>query len=473
MDAYQQQLAELQRRLGEKDELIVQLQREAQGAAHAVQQAQAEAATANQAVQQLEERIAFLEVNNANNGVQRNDFEAPTPEETVLKNLRTPQTIRDLPIFTGNPTKLNQFLKAVDHIMPTLEMARGSPCFNVWIQSIRSKITDEADTVLELYGTELSWREIKSNLIMHYHDKRDEVSLTRDMYMIKQEGSVESFYSSILNIISLLVNKLSITETNPHVKIAKNRFYQETGLKVFLAGLKDPLGPIIRAQAPESLKEALTLCHEESNYNYVRNPFRTGQIMPPTPPRLTPRPLPTPPISRYPFRPNLHTQPLSTNPFRQSYPTNQMRQPYPAFQTSFQKPFQTPFQTSFQKPFQTPFQTPFQNQSNSKPFGQPHSNPLPRPTPMEVDQSLRVNYMNRPRQQNPFLNYNLNELPPEEDFYLGYEQPYVEYNDIQNDYVTQEEANPTPETGTKDPATEPASEDDLNFQMVEGYRCVK
>lgn len=137
--------------------------------------------------------------------------------------------------------------------------------YPIWIQAIRAKIVGDADNVLELYGTNLEWEEIKGNLITHYSDRRDEVSLTRDLFAIKQTGTVEDFYSRISHVVSLLVNLLNINELSAEVRSAKNIFYQDMGLKVFLSGLKD-LGPIIRAQGPSSLKEALRLCLEESNY---------------------------------------------------------------------------------------------------------------------------------------------------------------------------------------------------------------
>lgn len=193
------------------------------------------------------------------------------PEEEVYRSLQTPSALRDLIPFDGNPIKLHQFLKSVDRIIPIIQQARNSPMYDVWLQTIRSKIIGDADTVLELYGTDLEWEEIKSNLISHYHDKRDEVSLTRDLFKLTQIGTVQELYENICHIISLLVNQLNLNERDANVKAAKQKYYQEIGLKVFVAGLRPPLGPIIRAQQPRTLKEALRFCTEETNYNYVQS----------------------------------------------------------------------------------------------------------------------------------------------------------------------------------------------------------
>lgn len=125
------------------------------------------------------------------------------------------------------------------------------------MQTIRSKITNEADSVLELYGTDVNWVDIKSTLTTHFTDQRDEVSFTRDMFKLSQTNSVEEFYGNIAHSVSLLVNQFNLNEQSDEVVTAKKPFYQVLGLKVFLSGLKEPLGPIIRAQAPKTFKEAL------------------------------------------------------------------------------------------------------------------------------------------------------------------------------------------------------------------------
>lgn len=221
-----------------------------------------------QEMAKISDQLSRLSANSTGND---NNNRATTSAEDVLRSLQTPSTLRDLIPFDGNPIKLHQFLKAVDRVMPIMQQAKNSPMFDVWMQAIRSKIIGDADTVLELYGTELEWDEIKNNLIAHYHDKRDEVSLTRDLFKLSQTGTVQELYESISYIISLLVNQLNLNENDANVKSAKQKYYQEIGLKVFVAGLRAPLGPIIRAQQPRTLKEALRFCTEENNYNYVQN----------------------------------------------------------------------------------------------------------------------------------------------------------------------------------------------------------
>ena len=188
----EQQIHNLNQVIAERDDQIAHLNMEAQGAAQAVQNAQAEKAAFIELAQQRADQIAQLEAQIRNAPVRN-----ISPTESVLNKLRTPNILRDLPCFDGNPVKLHQFLRAIDNIMPVIDEAINTPMHSVWMQCIRSKVIGDADTILELYGTELAWREIKANLINHYNDKRDEVSLTRDLFKLSQVNTVEDFYGKV------------------------------------------------------------------------------------------------------------------------------------------------------------------------------------------------------------------------------------------------------------------------------------
>ena len=446
----------MQQLLEQRDEEIARLQLEAEGAVNALRAAQAEL-TRQQNVPQAPRNVAPEPLSQA---------------DIVVKSLQTPTAIRDLPTFEGNPIRLNQFLKAVDNIMPTLEQARGTPQFNIWIQSIRSKIIGDADTVLELYGTDLSWREIKQNLITHYNDKRDEVSLTRDLFKLSQTGTYEAFYAEVSHIIALLLNNLNLSETNANVKTAKNKFYQEIGLKVFVAGLREPLGPIVRAQAPETLREALRLCAEENNYNYVRNPFKNHQT-PAIPPRKNVPMLNKLPPPRLPHT-NFSNPPYNPNPFKQPFQNNNQHQfKLPQFNPNPFKPQlnQNLFRSQPQNPFKIHYQNypkPFQNNQN---VFAPRPTIQPKPTPMEIDPSIRsrqINYMNRPHFHEQ--EYSENPYPHDPNDYYSYEpNPQEQYDNPTNPFSTI----PTSQIPTDEENKETCDTtqiDDLNFQVASGTK---
>lgn len=441
MDA-QARIAELQEVIQDRDDQIHQLQIEVHGAVQAALAAQA----ANPAPQPAVPPRNPDGLNQV--GVT----------ESILKSLQTPQIIRDISSFNGNPVKLHSFIKSIDNLIPLLEGARGTPIYPVWMQAIRTKIVGDADTVLEIYGTSFDWEDIKNTLITHYSDKRDEISLTRDLFKLSQTTTVEEFYSRVSHSISLLVNLLNLNEENPEVKTAKNSFYQELGLKVYLAGLKEPLGPIIRAQSPKSLKEALRLCLEEGNYNYVKNPFKPVPQIPPKPNHQTTNLFQPPSRSiMYPprqFQPPL--RPFHPPPIAMQQPSRAF-QPVPGFSNNFPRSFQQNPQ-NFQRP------PPAYPQRNV--FAQKQSIPLPKPTPMDVDPSIRtrqINYMNRP-------NFQI----PEE---IISEYPYLDYNYFypENDFLYPDDLNSNTETCSNSSSQQPEMNnqeeniqtDDLNFRQQE------
>lgn len=289
----------------------------------------------------ISDQLTRLSIGAASNAVNHGSISRNvTSEEDVLKSLQTPSSVRDLTPFDGNPLKLHQFLKAVDRVMPIMERVKNSPTFDVWMQAIRSKIIGEADTVLELYGTELEWDDIKTNLTAHYSDKRDEVSLCMDLFQLKQEGSFQNFYEKVTHIISLLVNQLLINESDPNVKLSRRKYYQEIGLKVFVAGLRPPLGPTIRAQKPKTLKEAHRFYLEEGNISYVQN---LGKAMSGAIPKQLPSQIPKPPFrhpiprqefQRKPPYQEGYNQKPNTVPFSRPSPPSQQPQhsrPYQSF----------------------------------------------------------------------------------------------------------------------------------------------
>lgn len=463
----QQRIAELQAIIEDRDDQIHQLRIEVEGAAEAVN-----------AINHAQPPIIQPVIQQ----IQQNDL--PTRTESILKTLQTPQIIRDIACFDGNPIKLNSFIKTIDNLMPLLRQGEGTPVFTVWMQAIRSKIIGDADSVLELYGTEPNWNDIKSTLTTHFSDKRDETSLTRDLFKLTQTNTVEEFYGSVSHSISLLVNLLNLNEQNNAVIMAKKTLYQELGLKVFLSGLKEPLGPIIRAQTPRNLKDALRLCLEENNYNYVKNPFRTAPQIPPKPQFSQPKPItiPYPKPFQFPQPSHYHSfQPKTFQPY-QARPLQapQMRQQQFFQQNPFQHPQRNPFQFNQPKPFQFTQSAPRNFQPNPftrNAFAPKPINPQPKPVPMEVDQSIRtkqINYMNR----NFHPNYQLEEYDPntffdpnmaEQPFYIPEQYPYYMNPQQENTEEEPNDSNSQTTTVEKEKETDKTNTiDDLNFQVA-GY----
>lgn len=311
--------------------------------------------------------------------------------EKIVKTLQTPQGINILQPFDGNPVKLHSFIRSVENVIPFIDALENTPYHSVWLQAIRNKIVGDADTVLEVYGTELKWETIKANLIAHYNDKRDSTTLTRELFMAHQISSIEDFYARVQHLLSLLVNHANIQITDSAIRTDRIKTYNDNALQVFLAGLKEPIGGNIRARQPKTLKEAFDACIEEQNFL-----SKTGWVR---------------------DVPQKHQKNTFILPEKPNYAFPRMpfanRIPLPPRQPAFYPP-----------------NIPFRNHA----YRPPNPN-FQKPTPMEVDKSLiskRINYMNRPQpsrfshfgNQQPPRQFGNQSFVPRQPFPAAYPRPF-------------------------------------------------
>lgn len=90
----------------------------------------------------------------------------------IFNSLRIPDAIKDLPKFDGNQKLLYEFLNNVEEILLYIRGTDNTPYGQILLRAIRNKIEGQANEVLNMYGTPLIWDDIKTNLILHYSDKR-------------------------------------------------------------------------------------------------------------------------------------------------------------------------------------------------------------------------------------------------------------------------------------------------------------
>lgn len=255
----------------------------------------------------------------------------------IFHSLRIPDAVKDLPNFDGNPRSLFDFISNVEEILALMPQIRNTTYERIIVRAIRNKIVQQANEVLNMYGTPVDWAQIKANLVIHYSDKRNETSLIRDLHHLRQnQMTVETFYSKVVDIFSAMTNHIKVHENDANVIIAKQSLYQEMCLNTFLSGLKEPLGSTIRSMKPKNLAEALSFCLQEQNCHYFQNPqqlqlfspVQKFQNKPLQPPNFTQSP-----IYRYPQQQN---NSYRTNTFSQ-YPLNsrnEAQKQYPTYNTT-------------------------------------------------------------------------------------------------------------------------------------------
>lgn len=164
--------------------------------------------------------------------------------------MQTPQAV-----FDGNPVKLHSFIRSVDHLIPFLSALENTPFYTVWLQLIRAKIVSDADQILEIFGTTLTWNDIKGNLIAYYNDKRECVTLTRELFQIQQITTIEKLYDQVKNLLSQLINNTNISIQHTDSKTVRIETHKENALQVFLDGLKEPISGNVKARKPSTLRQ--------------------------------------------------------------------------------------------------------------------------------------------------------------------------------------------------------------------------
>lgn len=332
----------------------------------------------------------------------------------IFNSLRVPDAIKDLPRFEGNPRLLFDFLGNVDEILSLIDVTNGTPYGKLLLRAIRNKIVGEANEVLNMYGTPLDWNLIKTNLTLHYADKRNETSLIRDLHVLKQNNdSVQKFYSEIIEILSSMNNHVCIHESDLNVISAKKSLFAEMCLNTFLSGLKEPLGSTVRAMKPTTLAEAYACCIQEQNILYTKSDSNRSLLNPRSVNPL--KPIMFPQQNKDVFKPKLlfpliPPQGFSNPPFNQQYRPNFLPQQKPF--GMYQQP-QNPFvrQQQFrppQYPQQFQRQAPFQNnyphfQQRASIPNRPSNGPVSKPEPMEIGSgTIRRNH---PQQREPGSNF--------------------------------------------------------------------
>lgn len=318
---------------------------------------------------------------------------------------KVPDVVRSLREFNGNAAEFSSWKKSVDRILRLYESKIGTPKYFAILNTIRNKITGNADAALESYNTPLNWESISKCLTLHYADKRDLTTLEYQMTTLVQGNKrIQDYYQEVYSHLSLIMNKLSCMDISRESLDLLAQTYRDKALDTFIRGLKGHLPIHLGMKEPRDLPQALQLCLKMENQiaraHFANSHGQTNRTNMQSAPQYPPR------------HPQVATQ---LHP-RGQYHTNSsfypqlahMPQPYSNGQHFKPAPFTRP-----------------QHYYNQLPQGQFHPNnyaqpprplapkPQPRPEPMDIDPSTRsraVNYMNRPA-QNQFFGKRPNDQP--------------------------------------------------------------
>lgn len=319
-----------------------------------------------------------------------------------------------VPDFDGNPNKLHRFITASEALLAHYFDINNANNFQnlLLLNGILNKLHGRAEEIVVIHGATNDWLEIKNALILNFSDQRDENSLNQDLVnsIQKWNESPQEFYERILHLLNSICNYIDL-RCNAAEKESKRTFFKNQALKSFLAGLRDPLGPIIRAMRPTSLAQAIQFIIEEDNIKHLQK-SKNFQI-----PRKTV---------------NTKQNRINYNPVHNGNPQFQSPQSYGNSQFANSQHFKDNHQHFPSRPvtLQRNFNhIPPRFPTHSQVFKKPHQN---YPTPMSISTNntvpkLKTDYST----QRNFSNRNRNQDFISEELYNSenYDQNNIEFED--------------------------------------------
>lgn len=377
-------------------------------------------------------------LNISNNSTNSNNLNMPVPALDI-KNLSI------IPNFDGNPNKLYRFISASESILTHYFDKTNLANFqNVLLMNgILNKLEGRAEEVIAINGAD-SWDDIKNTLLQNFGDQRDENCLNQDLVNLRQKPNEtpHQFHKRVLHLLNTICNYIDLrcAEGERH---SKRDFFTKQALKTFVAGLKEPLGPMIRAMRPTSLAQAIQFITEEENIKYYQRSNQFNPVF--KKPVMQNRPIPQPQIRHFPQPSTSFAHPSTSSQFPRG-PINIQSHTTPPVQK-----FPTNAQT-FGKP---------QNVWKPNPKA-----PQPKPVPMSMStrnttpqfkSQYRNNYFQGNSQKPNFASeelFNTEFNEPQPDYTVEYslnEQQEPDYSypytDEQTDYENfQETLEPTDQT---------------------------
>lgn len=175
--------------------------------------------------------------------------------------------------YDGSKTDLVRFLDSVDNTIQICQnLDKESQHYKIIISNIRNKITGIASNSLITHNVDTkNWKQMKEHLVSKYADSRDESNLQFELYsLVRNNLSPQNLFDKIQNLLTLLINQVKLHNDNQEIITHQINQYNQVGLTIFTAGLKEPLGGRIRSMQPKNLIEAYDFITKEQNINKLK-----------------------------------------------------------------------------------------------------------------------------------------------------------------------------------------------------------
>lgn len=176
-----------------------------------------------------------------------------------IAQLATPDIIKNLPEFRGDMNELHSFISTVNQVATIIDIAPVT-IRPFWSLALRNKIKGVASDRLRLCGGPTDWENIRTCLLQHFDDHRDQRTLYHQLSILKQNNlSIHEFNNKVLELVTALNSKVTNEEENNEIKQLLILRNCKEGLETFINGSKEPLKTILLARNPQTLHDAYNI----------------------------------------------------------------------------------------------------------------------------------------------------------------------------------------------------------------------
>lgn len=198
-----------------------------------------------------------------------------------------------VPEFHGEQELLTNFLEVCDELVLQFYDRTNPANFQnkFLMRSILAKIKGRAAELI-ISANCSNWESVKNALTSGYSDKRDLYTLTIEISELKQGGDTPFAYlektRKFLNLAIMYLKNNAV----PNIE-QQAQFFKGLALRVFLRGLKEPLGGLLQARRPGDLDAAHNLLTNDFQFcttkSFLKAEQPSGSSRPPQGPFNFPR----------------------------------------------------------------------------------------------------------------------------------------------------------------------------------------
>lgn len=216
--------------------------------------------------QQMENLMREMQIRDNQIAQLQGQGRQPNEIEKCLRESQIPDTIKQLPNYNGDAKLLATWIDSVDRVLALYVKVKHTESYQIWLSQIRNKITEKANEALMKNHTPLVWENIKETLISYFGDKRDLSTLTGKIPYLKQKDrTLDDYYHEVEGLFADINANIHLDPDNAGHEAAIMRVLEVSIRNAFIDGLEEDIGIYTRSGRPKDLLQAYQIAQDYDN----------------------------------------------------------------------------------------------------------------------------------------------------------------------------------------------------------------